>query len=250
MSKKVTIIISILLVAAILSGFASVAAAKNLNQTTGSTSEEKVTRTITVNGTGKSYLTPNIAYVTLGVHTADKDAAKAVSDNTTQAQKVKQAILEMGVEEKDIQTTNFSIYPQQQYDPQTGQPTGDITYTVDNILYVTVRELDTIGELLDVVVQAGVNTISGIQFDAADRSDAQSEARKLAVEDAEAQATELAQAAGVTLGEVQTISSYNMATPLYEKGMGGGAAMVAADVPVSPGQLVIQVDVTVVYAIE
>ena len=250
MSKKVTIVISVLLVAAILSGFAGVAAAKNLNQTTGSTTEEKVTRTITVNGTGKSYLTPNIAYVTLGVHTEGKDAAKAVNDNTTQAQKVKEAILAMGVEEKDIQTTNFSIYPQQQYDPQTGRPTGDITYTVDNILYITVRDLDTIGELLDVVVKAGVNTVSGIQFDAADRSEAESQARKLAVEDAEMQATELAQAAGVSLGDVQTISSYNIATPIYEKGMGGAAAMVSSDVPVSPGQLVIQVDVSVVYAIK
>ncbi len=77
-----------------------------------------------------------------------------------------------------------------------------------------------------------------------------SQARKLAVEDAEMQATELAQAAGVSLGDVQTISSYNIATPIYEKGMGGAAAMVSSDVPVSPGQLVIQVDVSVVYAIK
>jgi uncharacterized protein len=250
MRNKLTLI-TILAVIAILAT-AGAAAAQGSSQATVAEPTGAVTRTISVNGTGKVYLTPDIAYVTIGVHTENKDAAQAVAQNNAQSVKVKEALTGMGVDAKDIQTSNFSIYPQQQYD-QTGKPTGEINYVVDNQLYVTVRDLEKIGDLLDTVVKAGANNIYGIQFDVADRSKAQSEARKLAVADAQAQAQELAQAAGVTLGPVQTISTSSSQTPVpvYEKGMGGGAAVAApATVPVSAGQMVLQADVYMVFAIQ
>lgn len=246
MRNKLTLI-TVLALIAILATVGAAAAQGSTEATTGA-----VTRTISVNGTGKVYLNPDIAYVTIGVHTENKDAAQAVAQNNAQSVKVKEALTGMGVDAKDIQTSNFSIYPQQQYD-QTGKPTGEINYVVDNQLYVTVRDLETIGDLLDTVVKAGANSIYGIQFDVADRSKAQSEARKLAVADAQAQAEELADAAGVTLGPVQTISTASIQTPvpLYEKGMGGGAAVAApSTVPVSAGQMVLQADVYMVFAIQ
>jgi len=74
-------------------------------------------RNITVTGTGKVTLTPDIAYINIGVHTENASAKDAVAANNTQAQAVVTAIKGFGIADKDIQTTNFSINPQQQYDP-------------------------------------------------------------------------------------------------------------------------------------
>ena len=206
------------------------------------------TRTLNVTGSGRVFLTPDIAYISIGVQTEGKDAAEAVQDNNAQAQKVANVLKEMGVEAKDIQTTNFSIYPQQDYDDK-GRVTGT-TYIVDNSIYVTVRDLGQIGSLLDAVVSAGSISISGVQFDVEDKVSALSEARKAAVENARTQAEELAEAAGVTLGQVQSINVYGgYPVPVFEgKGVGGGAEL-AAEVPVSPGQMVLSVEVNLVYEI-
>jgi uncharacterized protein len=208
-------------------------------------------RTINVTGTGKVTLTPDIVYVSIGVHTEGKDAAEAVAANTSQAQKVVAALKAFKIDPKDIQTTNFSIYPQQQYD-SAGKPQG-ITYVVDNTVYVTLRDINKLGELLDAVVKAGSNSINSIQFDVADREAAMSDVRKLAVENGQKQAEELASAAGVTLGQVLSInsSSPSAPVPMYDYKVGvGGAAPAAAAVPVSAGQLIITLDVYMSYEIQ
>ena len=85
--------------------------------------------------------------------------------------------------------TNFSIWPNQQYSPD-GQPTGT-RYVVDNSVFVTVRKLDELGDLLDSAVAAGANSINSIQFDVSDKTEALKKAREEAVKDAKAQAQEL-----------------------------------------------------------
>jgi uncharacterized protein YggE len=135
-------------------------------------------RTITVTGTGMVTLTPDIAYINIGVHSQDASASVALTDNSTKAQAIIEVIKAAGVAEKDIQTTNFSIYPQQQYD-NNGNMTG-ILYVVENTVYVTVRDLSTLGSLLDATVRAGANTINSISFDLADKTAALSQARSTA----------------------------------------------------------------------
>ncbi|MGB9673263.1 MAG: SIMPL domain-containing protein [Anaerolineales bacterium] len=211
-------------------------------------SDQKEARTLTVTGVGKAYLTPDIAYISVGVHTEDKEASKAVSDNNVRSQKVSDALKKFNIDPKDIQTTNYSIYPQQQTD-QSGKVVG-ILYVVDNTVYVTLRDLKQIGALLDAVVGAGANTINGISFDVADRSKALSEARQMAVKDAQNQANELAKAAGVTLGQVISISVYGSnPVPTYV-GKGGGAMAMNAEAPISPGQMIIEVDINLDYSIQ
>ena len=94
---------------------------------------------ISVTGNGVVYLTPDIAYIYVGVHTEDPDIAQAVERNNTQAQAVVNALKNMGVAAVDIQTSSFSVYSSQQYDPMTNQPSG-YTYMVDNTVYITVRD--------------------------------------------------------------------------------------------------------------
>jgi hypothetical protein len=123
---------------------------------------------------------------------------------------------------------------------------------VDNTVYVTVRDLAKLGDLLDEAVEAGANTINSIAFDVADKTEAMKEARKLAVEAAQAQAEELAAAAGVELGGLQSISYFdNMSYPVFEgKGMGGGGADAALSVPINPGTMQLSVNVQIAYEIK
>jgi uncharacterized protein YggE len=204
-------------------------------------------RTVTVTGTGMVTLTPDIAYIYIGVETQNSVAAQAVAENNTKAQAVITAIKGFGVADKDIKTTNFSIYPQQQYD-QSGKLTA-VTYRVDNTVYVTVRDLSKLGDLLDTVVQSGANTINSIQFDLADKTQALTTARQAAVANARQQADELTSATGVRLGEVLTIS-YEDSTPPVALPVARAAFAADNSVPISSGSMQITTTVTIVYQIQ
>jgi uncharacterized protein YggE len=213
---------------------------------------QPASRTLNVNGIGQTYLTPDIAYIYIGVHTEASTAEEAVSTNTEKTTAVKNALTKAGVASKDVSTTNFSIYPSQQYSPE-GQISGT-TYMVDNTVYVTVRKIDDLGKLLDEVVGAGANSINSIQFDVADKSAAVKEARAKAVADAKTQAQELADAAGVEIVEIQNVSFFDNSpypSPMMYGGKGGGGgAEAGAVVPIQPGQLTISVTVSMVYTIK
>ena len=123
---------------------------------------------------------------------------------------------------------------------------------VDNSVYVTVRELDVLGDLLDDAISAGANNINSIQFDVADKAAAVKEARAKAVEDAKTQAQEMADAAGISLGDIQNLNFYDNSSYPVMGGKGGGGDMMAADiaVPMQPGQLTISVNVNITYTIK
>jgi len=213
---------------------------------------EPAVRTLSVSGNGQANLAPDIAYIYIGVHTEKPTAAEAVDENTTQTQTVIGAIQDFGIDAKDVRTTNFSIWPMDKYDPLTGVATGEKTYAVDNTVYVTVRDLETLGDLLDTVVQAGANTVNSVQFDVANKDEALKEARINAVKNAEVQAKELAEATGLSLGEIQSISFVDNQYPIFDGkgGGGGGVASEAAAVPIQPGQLTFTVTVNVSYALK
>lgn len=209
-------------------------------------------RTLNVSGVGVVYLTPDIAYITIGVNTQRDNAAQAVEENKAQTNAVIQAIRDAGVEDKDIRTNNFSIWSNPQYD-EFGQLSGKVNYVVDNTVNVTVRDIDKLGDLLDAAISAGANSIYSIQFDVEDKTEAQNEARTQAVEKAKTEAAELAESSGLTLGAIQNVSYYESGiTPYFYggKGGGGGAMSEAAAVPIQPGQLAVTVTVNLTYVIE
>jgi uncharacterized protein len=210
-------------------------------------------RTLNVSGNGTVSLTPDIAYIYVGVHTDDPNLATAVSKNNTQAQALVDALKKAGVDGKDIQTSNFSVYTNnnQSFDKLTGQglPIGTF-YSVDNTVYVTIRNLGKLGSLLNTVVDAGANSINSISFDVADKTAAMTQARQKAMKNASDLAAELAKTAGVKLGEVQNVT-YSDNSPMQYYGMGGGGASAPnASVPIQPGQTQVSVTVSVTYTIK
>ena len=242
--KKLTLTLGLLLVLVLSACAAPVAP----GQTSPAAQGAEPLRTISVNGTGQVTMNPDRALVYIGVQSQSENVADALNENNDKAQAVASSLREMGIDEKDIQTSSFNIFPQQQYGPN-GEVTSTV-YVVNNTVNVTVRDLQLMGHLLDVVVRTGANSINGVTFDVQDKSKAVAEARRLAVESARSQADELAQTAGVTLGDLQTMSVYSSQPSVAMYDAKGGLAANASQVPVSAGQLVIQVDVSATYFIK
>ena len=241
MRSKLFIFVSILVLALVLSACAGAAPAQP--------------RTLNVNGNGTVYLTPDIAYITIGVHTEDPNLATGVSKNNTQAQTLVDALKKAGIAAKDIQTSNFSVYYNnnnngQTFDKTTGQVISTGDYSIDNTVNVTVRDLTHLGSILKTAVNSGANNINSISFDVADKTAAMQQARQKAMANASSLAAELAKTANVQLGGIQNIT-YSDNSPLPYYGMGGGGASAPnASVPIQPGQTQISVTVSVTYALK
>lgn len=239
MSKKISLIVISIVVLGLL-GACTPFAARNSSE---------ITRSLSVNGIGKVTVVPDIAMVNIGVRTEAEAITDALEGNTTQANAISQALQELGIEEKDIQTSNFNIYPNDRWNPMTGEVEGR-TFVVENTVNVTVRDLPNLGQVLNIVVDAGANSIYGITFNVEDRSAAIAEARDLAIQDAKAKASAIAASAGVELGEIISISVYEGSVPYpYYQGMGGAAALEAADVPISAGILTVIMESNLTYDI-
>ena len=254
--KMIVVLISTLLIGALaLSGCAQTPA-KAENTVSQATTQQTPIRTLSVSGSGKVTLVPDIAYINIGVHSEAMDVTSALQQNNDLAKKIADALVASGVDAKDIQTANFNIYPKTNYDPQTGNST-QAGFSVDNTVYITVRNLKNLGELLDIAIRAGANQIYGISFDITDRATALVQARDLAIKDAQQKALEVAKVSGVELGLVQAInvsdSSFVQPYSQLYGGMGGGndagAKSVDASVPVSAGQIVITFSANLIYAI-
>jgi hypothetical protein len=206
--------------------------------------------TISVSGVGEAFGSPDIATVQLGVNVTNADIGDAVAESNAMMEAITAALVEMGVSAGDIQSTNFSVWPEDRYDPQTGQPTGERVYHVDSTVIAKIREIERAGEAIEVALDAGANNVYGLNFSIDDTAALESEARALAIDDAHERAAQLAEQFGVGLGEVVTISETTYGPPsTYSavfQGVGGGEGAP----PISEGTLALNVMVNVTYAIE
>jgi uncharacterized protein YggE len=208
-------------------------------------------RAITVVGVGKVSLVPDIARINVGAEARASTVAEAKVEVDRQIDAIMAVLKELGVADKDIQTSHYGIYFEREPYPlpaREGGPAleGQGVYHVSNMLEVTVRDVNLAGDVLDGVVEAGANQVYGVTFTVSDDSKWQSEARKNAVADARARAEELAALTGVTLGEVQIVSEVIGGGPVpiayAERAMGGGG--------IAPGELEMSTQVQVTFAIQ
>ena len=235
MNKKFNLILISLVLIGLLSACTSPAAGGN------------DTRTMSVSGTGRVTLIPDIATINIGVRTEADAVSDALEGNTAQANAISQVLQDLGIAQDDIQTSNFNVFPAERYDPLTGQSAGQY-FVVENTVNVTVRDLANLGEVLSAVVDAGANNIYGINFSVENREDAVAEARELAIKDAQAKAAAIAEDADVRLGDLMSINVYSGSTPIaYYDAKGGAYAEEAA--PISAGMLTITMECNLVYQI-
>jgi uncharacterized protein YggE len=205
--------------------------------------------TVTVNGHGSVTLPPDTASILIGIDVTKPTLAEAQAAAADQMTAIITALKDAGVEEKDIQTVNYSVYVLRNYDNATGSPTEITGFQVTNQVNVIVRDVDQVGDLLDQVVDAGANNIFGINFYVDDTSGPASAARELAVQDATEKAEELAAAAGLSLGRVVSINeSYGPPPqPLPYQAEARDMAQGAGGTPVQTGTTEVTVDVSMTF---
>lgn len=209
---------------------------------------------ISVSGEGRASIAPDMAIVSLTVLREAKTAREATDENSKAMAAVLAALKDEGIEARDLQTAGFSIQPQYIYPTQENgqQKPPELTgYQVSNTLTVRLRALDKLGALLDRAVSLGVNQGGGIRFDNSDPAAALKAARAAAVKDAMDRARTLAEAAGVSLGRVVSLTEstpYNEPQPMV-RAM-AMEKMADAPVPVAAGENQYTVQVNAVFSIK
>ena len=207
-------------------------------------------RTISVNGTGRVNAVPDVADINIGVVEQAKEAAAASQKAAASMEAVVQALLALGIDEKDIQTTNLSLTARYDWNSEPPTITG---WEARNTVNVTVRDISMVGEVVDTTVQSGANQINGISFRVEDPTAAQELARTAAVEDARAKADQLAAAAGVEIVGVVSIaeSGGQQPQPIYmdRAEVAFAATDAAVATPVLPGEVELAVNVFIRYEI-
>lgn len=208
-----------------------------------------------VTGEGKISVAPDIAVLTLGIESQEVSVADAQAQASEAMDKVIQAIKNMGIEDKDIQTQYFNI------NQVTNWKDGEdyiVGYRVTNTITVKVREVDSAGDIIDAVVAAGgdLTRVNGITFTVDEPADYYVQARELAITHAVAKAEQMSEKAGFELGKITYIteSSYNYNISYRNYYAMEDAAIAAPTVtvstPVSVGQLEITASVQIAYAID
>jgi len=203
---------------------------------------------LTVSGQGIAKAAPDQAQFSTGVVTQGSTAALALAANSRAMNAVFATLKKLGIPDKDIQTSNFSLSPQYQVcKPGTTCPQRIIGYQVSNTVNVTVEDFGKTGAVLDALVSSGSNQIDNIGFSIHDTSALLKEAREAVVKDAILRAQTYAKAAGVTLGSILSIQEGGSEQP---QPMYYAKAMMAAPPPIAGGEQSVSAEVTISWEIQ
>lgn len=213
----------------------------------GTSGGETMVRSITVSGEGKIKVKPDTASLNIGVQATESTASKALAQANESAAALIAALKGAGVGDDDIVTSGLYVYP------QYGNSNYITGYQASNSVTVTVRDINNAGPVIDAAAAAaGDNiTVGGISFYVDQTEQLIGAARADAINNAKKRATEYADAAGVSVGQVLQISEISVSNPIpmfyAAKDAAGGAP--TASTPIETGTQDMSVSVTVVYAI-
>ncbi len=213
---------------------------------------------ITVSGTGEVYAKPDLALINFSVVSESKTVEEATSDNTEKMNAAIDFVKGTGVEEKDLKTISFNVYPRYEYRKVELEiypyPPGKrvlVGYEVTQTLQVKIRDLEKIGDILDGVTDIGINQVGSLSFTIDKQDEFKEQAREEAIEEAKAKAEILASQLGVDLVKIIDFSEsgsvpryYDYAMESSMKGMSSSAAP-----QIETGENKIEVSVSIVYEI-
>ncbi|WP_127089313.1 SIMPL domain-containing protein [Aquabacter cavernae] len=206
--------------------------------------------TLSVVGEGEAAAAPDMATFSTGVVASGKTAEEALAANSKSMGELISAIKAIGIEDRDIATSGFSISPQYSQPAQNSREAPRLVgFEVRNTVGVKVRDLTRLGSLLDRMVQAGANQAGGLRFGLADDGPLMEKARVAALKDAQAQAKTLAEAAGMRLLRVRRIAPSDRGGDM----IASAPMMMKAEaraVPIEAGELAARARITIVYEVE
>lgn len=203
---------------------------------------------ISVSATGESLVAPDLASVSAGVVTQGKAAADAMQSNATLMSAIFEQLDDAKIERKNIQTSQLSLQPR--YDYSNRQAPRISGYEARNTVTVKTENLEQVGPMIDALIKAGLNNINQVQFSVKDPKSARSIARLGAIKEAREKAQNMAKAAGVELGNLQSLSESSGYNPQPQYRMETSMTADSASTPVAPGQQTLSVTVNMVYAID
>jgi len=204
------------------------------------------TDSFSVTGEGKVTVTPDIALVSIGVSANGSSVKQVQEDMNRQINAVSEAVKNLGVAQKDIQTSNYSVSPDYDW---SGPRQRIVGYRASSTLTIKVRDIEKINAVIDGATGAGANQISGVAFDVDDKTKPQNEAREEAVAEAKRKAADAARIAGFSLGKIINYSEdfggypYRMYAADSLPVAGGGETKT----DVQPGSTEVRVTVTLGY---
>jgi hypothetical protein len=208
--------------------------------------------TITVNGEGRVSVTPDEAIVSVAVETDAADAATALDTNSKDMQKVLDALKAQGIKDAEIETANVAVYPNRQYDPQTGKETL-VGYRATNSVTVTLTDLTKVPAVFAAATEAGANNITGPVWQLSDNNQAVKEALTRATDNALGKAQTLATASGVKVGSIMVLNEGSVSTPpifYADAASEAGASKSVTPPPTSPQMIEVTASVTATYRME
>ena len=206
---------------------------------------------ISVSGTGEIRVSADTAVISLGVNARDKDVLKAQQKVNESIAAIRAALTEQGISEENINTEFINIYVT--YDYRDDQEEVE-AYNASSTLAIKVTEMDKVGALIDAAFSAGANTLNGISFSASDTSEAKAEALREAVADAKNKADVLAEASGLKITGIESLSEDGVYS--YENNVGNVYAKMAvaetadAGTVVQAAKLIVSASVSITYAAE
>ena len=204
---------------------------------------------ISVSSRGEVKVNPDRATIQISVQTKGATAAAAAADNASKQKAVIDALRTLGLGDKDISTSDYSVTPEQRYEPNK-EPTV-VGYNVTNTLSVEVTSLKMVGPVIDAALAKGANMITSLQFSSSNTEAARREAITIAVQRAHGDAEAAARAAGGSLGALLEVSIGGYSSPPprpFDMKVASTAMRAQVETPVDPGEQTISADVTTRWA--
>lgn len=230
-----------------LAALASLAAACALTIQPASAGDHKLQRSVTVQASASVNAAPDMARIRGGVHTKAETAAEALKANTQKMANVVDGLKALGIEARDIQTSNFNVNPQYTHS-RDGRPPQITGYQVTNEVAILMRDLKSLGSVLDKVISLGANQINGLSFEVSNAEELADTARREAIANARRRAQLFATAADAEVGEVLEIREGGSPSVGRAPIMEASAARMAA--PIEPGEQTLTTSVTVTWALK
>jgi uncharacterized protein len=200
---------------------------------------------VVVSAEGEVRVTPDRAYLNLGVQSRAPTAAAAAADNASRQRAIIDTLRAMGLRQEQITTMNYNVFPEMRYDDR-GRAPEVIGYVVSNVVRVDIHDVSRIGPAIDASLAKGANQIHGLDFYVSTSDEARRSALADALRRARGDAEALARAAGGQLGELIEVSTASAGGPIIV-GRGMAAARMdmaqAAPTPIEPGQEALRVRV-------
>jgi len=204
-------------------------------------------RQVTINGQGRVSYTPDLAMLNLGVQ-IDKVAKpeEALNQLNSKVEGIVKALGAAGIADENIQTQNYSLYPQYDYKDNVSTVSG---YNANEQLVIKIVDYDQNPEKLSQVIaassKAGINQVNGLWFEASDINDLKQEARIKAIEDARSKSQVLAETAGVRLKKVVGWwENFIQPSPYYSYDGKGGASGANPQLPAGDREVIVELGVT------